>query len=90
MRLKPIRRRITHYGYYADRLVAHRGYQRCFLKCLLSIIQAIDAGAKWVEFDVQFNDEGIMLYHDDNLSRVSGVERSIWLATELGQFLLVS
>ena len=63
----------------ANKLVAHRGYQLNFPEnSVLSITSAISAGAQWVEFDVQLNDEGIsFVYHDDNLERVSGVKGSL-------------
>ena len=63
----------------SDKLVAHRGYQLNFPEnSVLSIVSAIGAGAQWVEFDIQLNDEGIsFMYHDDNLQRVSGVKGSL-------------
>ncbi|MFT5118290.1 MAG: glycerophosphoryl diester phosphodiesterase [Kiritimatiellia bacterium] len=59
-----------------SQLVAHRGYQKCFPEnSLIAVMSAIAAGAVNIEVDLQFNDEGLVfLFHDDELSRISGVE----------------
>jgi glycerophosphoryl diester phosphodiesterase len=61
-----------------SQLVARRGYQKCFPEnSVIGIMSAITAGAVNVEVDLQLNDEGIMyLFHDDDLSRIRGVEAS--------------
>lgn len=58
----------------ADRLVAHRGYQKLYPEnTLLSLKKAIEAGAHYIEMDVQFSsDHCPMIYHDSLLTRVSG------------------
>jgi glycerophosphoryl diester phosphodiesterase len=58
----------------ADRLVAHRGYQRLYPEnTLLSVREAIAAGASFVEVDIQFTADGEpVVYHDATLIRVSG------------------
>lgn len=58
----------------ADQLVAHRGHQHAFPEnSLLSILDAIAAGARAIEFDVQLSQDGIpFLFHDETLSRVCG------------------
>jgi glycerophosphoryl diester phosphodiesterase len=58
----------------ADRVLAHRGYQRHYPEnSPLSIEQAILHGARFVEIDVQFSADGVpVLYHDDTLDRLSG------------------
>jgi glycerophosphoryl diester phosphodiesterase len=54
-------------------LVAHRGYQKHFPEnTLLAIHKAIEAGALFVECDVQLSAEGVpIVYHDDTLQRMS-------------------
>jgi glycerophosphoryl diester phosphodiesterase len=63
----------------ADSVVAHRGHQSCFPEnSLLSILDALAAGAKHIEFDVQFTQDAMpVLYHDDNMRRISDVDQSI-------------
>jgi glycerophosphoryl diester phosphodiesterase len=58
----------------AEKLIAHRGYQRHFPEnSPLAIEKAIAYGAKFIEIDVQFSADGIpLLYHDDHLKRISG------------------
>jgi len=58
----------------ANRLVAHRGLQAGYPEnTALSVRKAIEAGALFVEIDVQLSlDQQPMLYHDINLKRVSG------------------
>ncbi len=59
----------------ADKLIAHRGYQKHFPEnSPLAIQKAIAYGAKYIEIDVQFSSDGIpLLYHDDHLNRTSGI-----------------
>mgnify|MGYP001765458980 CR=1 FL=1 len=58
----------------ADRLIAHRGYQRHYPEnSPLAIGKAIECGALFVEIDVQLSADGVpILYHDDDLKRISG------------------
>lgn len=58
----------------ASQLVAHRGYQKLYPEnTALSVTQAIDAGALFVEIDIQLSrDQQPLLYHDISLQRVSG------------------
>lgn len=60
-------------------LVAHRGYpQRYPENTLLGIEAALQCGAKAVEFDIQLSADGIpMLFHDDDLHRVTGMSGRI-------------
>lgn len=55
-------------------LIAHRGYPSRYPEnTLLGYRAAVDAGAKWVETDIQFtSDHHPILYHDSDLVRVSG------------------
>ncbi|HAB39016.1 MAG TPA: hypothetical protein DCE52_13670 [Rhodobacteraceae bacterium] len=63
----------------ADRLVAHRGLQAAYPEnTALSVRKAIDAGALYVEIDIQLSlDQQPMVYHDISLKRVSGQDRLI-------------
>lgn len=61
------------------RLVAHRGYQKLYPEnTLLALRKAIEAGARYVETDIQFSADGVpVLYHDMAMKRLSGVENLI-------------
>lgn len=63
----------------ADKLIAHRGWQRQFPEnTLLAIQQAIDVGARHVEIDIQLSaDLKPWLCHDYNLRRFSSVNKLI-------------
>jgi len=65
----------AHNGIPAERLIAHRGYQRHYPEnSPLAIEKAIACGALFFEIDVQFSADGVpLLYHDDHLKRISGV-----------------
>ena len=58
----------------ANELVAHRGFRGKYPEnTILSITKAIEAGALFVELDVQFSEDKLpIIYHDSELSRVSG------------------
>jgi glycerophosphoryl diester phosphodiesterase len=64
-----------------DRLVAHRGYPKCFPEnTLLGISKAIEAGAHFVETDILFSaDHQPVLYHDTLMNRISGLENAVHL-----------
>lgn len=55
-------------------LIAHRGYTLHYPENTLPAVQgAIDAGARWVEVDVQLSrDEVPFLFHDKTLKRICG------------------
>ncbi len=59
--------------------VAHRGYPRRFPENTLSSLEgAIAAGARFVEVDVQLTrDQVPVLFHDENIRRVCGMEGTI-------------
>jgi glycerophosphoryl diester phosphodiesterase len=61
-------------------LIAHRGYAKVFPEnTLLSLDAAVNAGACFVEFDVQLTaDEVPVVLHDDTLIRTAGHEKSIF------------
>jgi len=56
----------------ADHLVAHRGYPLRFPENTLpSVLAALEAGARFVEVDVQLSRDGIpVLFHDRDLHRL--------------------
>ena len=62
-------------GIPAEKLIAHRGYQRHYPEnSPLAIEKAIACGALFFEIDVQFSADGVpLLYHDDHLKRISGI-----------------
>lgn len=55
-------------------LVAHRGYARRYPEnTLLALREAVAAGARYLEFDVQLSADGVpVLLHDADLARTSG------------------
>ncbi len=59
--------------------VAHRGYPRRFPENILASLEgAIAAGARWVEVDVQLSRDLVpVLFHDENIRRVCGMEGTI-------------
>ncbi len=62
----------------ADQLVAHRGYRaRAPENTRSAIIAAIEAGALFVEIDIQFSSDcQPVIYHDACMGRVSGIEHA--------------
>jgi glycerophosphoryl diester phosphodiesterase len=64
-------------------LIGHRGYPAKYPEnTLVSLEAALLAGARYIEFDLQMTDDEVfILYHDDNLRRVSGVNRSVFNLT---------
>ncbi len=63
----------------APEFVAHRGYPRRFPEnTLVGLEGAIAAGARYVEVDVQLSRDLVpVLFHDENIRRVSGQEGTI-------------
>jgi glycerophosphoryl diester phosphodiesterase len=55
-------------------LVAHRGYPKLFPdNSLVGIRAVLDAGARYLEVDVQMSTDGtVYLFHDEDLQRVAG------------------
>lgn len=72
------------HGDVLDWLVAHRGWPDRYAENSLEGVQAVlEAGARWIEFDVQISADGqILVIHDDELSRLAGrsirVTQSDW------------
>ena len=60
-------------------LVAHRGYARRFPENTLIAVQAAaDAGARFIEIDVQLSRDGVpVLFHDRTLARLCGVAGAV-------------
>ncbi|MCF6258354.1 MAG: glycerophosphodiester phosphodiesterase [Gammaproteobacteria bacterium] len=63
----------------AHRLVAHRGDSQNYPENTLSALQAaLSAGARYIEFDVQFSADKVpIVIHDDKLRRTTGVKANI-------------
>ena len=63
-----------------SKLVAHRGYQAKYPEnTRLSLTKAIEAGALFIELDVQFSaDQLPIIYHDTDLHRVSGSPTNVF------------
>ena len=57
-----------------NQLIAHRGWQQRYPEnTLIAVEQAIAAGARNIEIDIQFSAEAVpVLCHDHNLQRLSG------------------
>lgn len=64
----------------APTLIAHRGYASRYPEnSLLALRAAVDAGARWLEFDVQLNADAVpVLLHDSTLQRTAGRTDSIF------------
>ncbi len=62
-----------------DYLVAHRGYTQCFPEnTLLAVQAALDAGAKYIEIDIQISaDKQAVVFHDRDLQRLCHQRGSI-------------
>ena len=64
---------------HPSKLVAHRGYQAKYPEnTALSLTRAIEAGALFIELDIQFSGDQLpVIYHDNDLQRVSGQSGSV-------------
>jgi len=64
-------------------LVAHRGYAACFPEnTLLSLSEALKAGAYFIEFDVQLcADHTPFVIHDRSLERTCGIKKDLFTLT---------
>lgn len=67
------------YGLPIPRLVAHRGFASEFPEnTLLALNEALKQGACYVEFDVQFSQDGVpVLLHDGSLKRTTGHDGNV-------------
>jgi len=72
------------------KIVAHRGYAECYPEnTALAISAAFELGACYVEIDIQcLKDETVVIYHDENMQRVSSVDKNIMTLTkdEIGDY----
>lgn len=72
------------------KLVAHRGYTLHYPEnTLLALSEAVKAGARFLEFDIQLSADKIpVLFHDRDLERMCGQKGAIhdYSLTELRQF----
>jgi glycerophosphoryl diester phosphodiesterase len=61
-------------------LVAHRGYLHRYPENTWRALEAaLQAGACWLEFDIQMCRDGeFILLHDDSFDRTAGVDRSVF------------
>lgn len=61
-------------------LVAHRGFARHFPENTLpALAAAVDAGASFLEFDIQLSKDRVpFLQHDDTLKRTAGIDASVF------------
>lgn len=59
---------------------AHRGSSRKYIENTMSAFQqAYDDGAEGIELDVQQTKDGrLVVYHDENLKRLTGLNKFIW------------
>lgn len=60
-------------------LIAHRGYQKQYPEnTLIGLAEAIKAGARFVETDIQLSADKVpVLYHDRHMRRISGMKGAI-------------
>lgn len=61
-------------------VTAHRGYSSDYPENTMpAFLAAIDAGADWIELDVQQCADGeVVVMHDSNFRRTAGVDRNVW------------
>jgi len=64
---------------HTPEVVAHRGYALCYPEnTLVGVKAAIDAGARYIEVDIQLTADGLpVLFHDRTLERVCGGQGAI-------------
>ncbi len=68
---------------YQTKITAHRGASDEYPENTIPAFEAaIDYGADWLEIDVQQTADGVLIVmHDSNLYRTTGVDRNIWEVT---------
>jgi glycerophosphoryl diester phosphodiesterase len=64
-------------------VTAHRGYSAMYPENTIPAFKgAIEIGADWIELDVQETADGeVVVMHDSNLKRTTGVDKEIWEVT---------
>ena len=68
---------------YETRITAHRGASVEYPENTIPAFEAaIDCGADWVELDVQQTADGVLIVmHDSNLYRTTGLNKDVWEVT---------
>lgn len=64
-------------------VTAHRGYSAVYPENTIPAFKgAIQVGADWVELDVQQTADGeVIVMHDSNLKRTTGLDKEVWQVT---------
>lgn len=64
-------------------VTAHRGYSAAYPEnTILAFKGAIQVGADWAELDVQQTADGeVIVMHDSNLKRTTGLDKEVWQVT---------
>lgn len=64
-------------------IIAHRGASAAAPEnTMAAVLEAIEAGADWVEIDVQETADGeVVVFHDSDFMKLAGVDLKIWDAT---------
>lgn len=64
-------------------IIAHRGASSAAPEnTMAAVLEAIEAGADWVEIDVQETADGeVVVFHDSDFMKLAGVDLKIWDAT---------
>lgn len=68
---------------YETKITAHRGASAEYPENTIPAFEAaIDYGADWLEIDVQQTADGVLIVmHDSNLYRTTGVDKNVWEVT---------
>lgn len=74
---------LNYVGLDATKITSHRGFSKKTPENTIeSIEQAIEEGADYVELDVRQTKDGeLVLLHDENLKRTTGLNKKIWQVT---------
>ena len=64
-------------------VTAHRGYSAAYPENTIPAFKgAIQVGADWAELDVQQTEDGeVIIMHDSNLKRTTGLDKEVWQVT---------
>lgn len=64
-------------------VTAHRGYSAAYPENTIPVFKgAIQVGADWAELDVQQTADGeVIVMHDSNLKRTTGLDKEVWQVT---------
>lgn len=66
-------------GVQIPQIIAHRGYSSVFPEnTIAAFTGALDIGIDYIELDVQLTKDGqVVVFHDDNLGRITGAEGKV-------------